>query len=236
MQSINSLIQQRKETRLAEPHNDVVPNVSTIYAKHSTNPTDELSFAITATDTDEPKNAPAATQEPLNHIRQKRSPEVNRSVAAEIVHQSKMPQYPGLERWILVEKMGDGAFSNVYRARDSKMEFGEVAIKVLRSFQMNSNQVDFTHSSLSHGFGCMFESANKPLPLALIIELQSVFWRKEVAKVPECARTPLGCTRLTSYGRLMTRAAFLQPHTITQSSFINHLFDISAPIFSTRSR
>ncbi|KAJ6106361.1 Serine/threonine-protein kinase srk1 [Penicillium capsulatum] len=51
-----------------------------------------------------------------------------------------MPKYPGLERWILVEKMGDGAFSNVYRAKDSTTEYGEVAIKVVRKFEMNSNQ------------------------------------------------------------------------------------------------
>lgn len=52
-----------------------------------------------------------------------------------------MPRYPGLERWILLEKMGDGAFSNVYRAKDSTTEYGEVAIKVVRKFEMNSNQV-----------------------------------------------------------------------------------------------
>jgi serine/threonine-protein kinase RCK2 len=53
---------------------------------------------------------------------------------------SKMPRYPGLERFILVEKMGDGAFSNVYRARDTRTGH-EVAIKVVRKFEMNNNQV-----------------------------------------------------------------------------------------------
>ncbi|KAG9805894.1 Ca2+/calmodulin-dependent protein kinase, partial [Aureobasidium melanogenum] len=50
--------------------------------------------------------------------------------------------YPGLERWNLVEKMGDGAFSNVYRARDSQGVYNEVAIKVVRKFEMNSTQGD----------------------------------------------------------------------------------------------
>lgn len=54
---------------------------------------------------------------------------------------SKFPKYPGLERWELVEKMGDGAFSNVYRARDRQGDAGEVAIKVVRKFEMNNMQV-----------------------------------------------------------------------------------------------
>ncbi|KAI2638527.1 CAMK/CAMK1 protein kinase [Xylaria nigripes] len=53
---------------------------------------------------------------------------------------SKFPIYPGLERWELVEKMGDGAFSNVYRARDPLGDAGEVAIKVVRKFEMNNLQ------------------------------------------------------------------------------------------------
>ncbi len=36
--------------------------------------------------------------------------------------------------------MGDGAFSNVYRAKDTQQP-GEVAIKVVRKFEMNANQV-----------------------------------------------------------------------------------------------
>lgn len=66
---------------------------------------------------------------------------VQRIVAEERESKGKMPRYPGLERWELVEKMGDGAFSNVYRARDTQGQWGEVAIKVVRKFEMNSNQV-----------------------------------------------------------------------------------------------
>ena len=61
-------------------------------------------------------------------------------VAEEREKANKMPKYPGLERFILVEKMGDGAFSNVYKARDTQTG-DEVAIKVVRKFEMNSNQV-----------------------------------------------------------------------------------------------
>lgn len=61
-------------------------------------------------------------------------------VAEENESKSKFPKYPGLERWKLVEKMGDGAFSNVYRAKDLQGTHGEVAIKVVRKYEMNSMQ------------------------------------------------------------------------------------------------
>ncbi|WYZ44441.1 hypothetical protein EsH8_VII_000877 [Colletotrichum jinshuiense] len=61
-------------------------------------------------------------------------------IAEENESKSKFPKYPGLERWNLVEKMGDGAFSNVYRARDTTGEHGECAIKVVRKYEMNSMQ------------------------------------------------------------------------------------------------
>ncbi|GAB0138324.1 hypothetical protein EsDP_00006560 [Epichloe bromicola] len=61
-------------------------------------------------------------------------------VAEENASKSKFPRYPGLERWELIEKMGDGAFSNVYRARDLQGDAGEVAIKVVRKYEMNNVQ------------------------------------------------------------------------------------------------
>ncbi|QUC17412.1 uncharacterized protein UV8b_01653 [Ustilaginoidea virens] len=63
-------------------------------------------------------------------------------VAEENASRTKFPRYPGLERWELIEKMGDGAFSNVYRARDLLGVAGEVAIKVVRKYEMNSLQGD----------------------------------------------------------------------------------------------
>ncbi|KAF3764113.1 hypothetical protein M406DRAFT_351588 [Cryphonectria parasitica EP155] len=70
----------------------------------------------------------------------KRMDEVSKLVAEENASRSKFPHYQGLERWELVEKMGDGAFSNVYRARDREGNAGEVAIKVVRKYEMNSMQ------------------------------------------------------------------------------------------------
>lgn len=66
---------------------------------------------------------------------------IERIVAEERERKGKLPRYPGLERFRLLEKMGDGAFSNVYRAKDTAGEFDEVAIKVVRKFEMNSSQV-----------------------------------------------------------------------------------------------
>ena len=58
----------------------------------------------------------------------------------------KLPKYPGLDRWVLLEKMGDSAFSNVYRARKASGKGREVAIKVVRKFEMNSTQVSLEQS------------------------------------------------------------------------------------------
>jgi hypothetical protein len=66
---------------------------------------------------------------------------LERIVAEERESKGKLPRYPGLERWTLVEKMGDGAFSNVYRARDNNGVYDQVAIKVVRKFEMNTTQV-----------------------------------------------------------------------------------------------
>lgn len=87
--------------------------------------------------------------------RQEVDPDVlERIVAEERESKGKLPRYPGLERWELVEKMGDGAFSNVYRARDTHGVHSEVAIKVVRKFEMNSTQVWLNNAPL--GFFILF--------------------------------------------------------------------------------
>ena len=73
---------------------------------------------------------------------------IERIVAEERESQGKLPKYPGLERWTLLEKMGDGAFSNVYRAKEANGQGPEVAIKVVRKFEMNSTQVSLKTAPL----------------------------------------------------------------------------------------
>lgn len=75
--------------------------------------------------------------------------ELARIVAEENKSKGRLPMYPGLERWQLTEKMGDGAFSNVYRAKDLDGIVGEVAIKVVRKFEMNSSQVSTSETASS---------------------------------------------------------------------------------------
>ncbi|WPH00878.1 Hypothetical protein R9X50_00370900 [Acrodontium crateriforme] len=82
--------------------------------------------------------------------RDQKQKEIDPSVLARIVAEEreskgKLPKYPGLERYTLLEKMGDGAFSNVYRAKDNTGQWDEVAIKVVRKFEMNSTQPNVLH-------------------------------------------------------------------------------------------
>ena len=77
-------------------------------------------------------------------------------IAEENASKSKFPRYPGLERWELLEKMGDGAFSNVYRARDTQGEYPEVGIKVVRKYEMNSMQVSVLAGSSFMCCPCFF--------------------------------------------------------------------------------
>ncbi|ORZ20332.1 kinase-like domain-containing protein [Absidia repens] len=50
-----------------------------------------------------------------------------------------IPVYPGLERYKLLEKLGDGAFSDVYKALEQNTQ-EKVAIKIIRKLEMNTGQ------------------------------------------------------------------------------------------------
>ncbi|KAI0829369.1 Pkinase-domain-containing protein [Trametes gibbosa] len=56
----------------------------------------------------------------------------------------KMPVYKGLENYKLVEKMGDGAFSNVYKAIDLR-NGQNVAVKVVRKYELSASQAGDKH-------------------------------------------------------------------------------------------
>lgn len=51
----------------------------------------------------------------------------------------KMPTYKGLENYKLLDKMGDGAFSNVYKAIDTRTG-QKVAVKVVRKYELSASQ------------------------------------------------------------------------------------------------
>ncbi|KAF8076219.1 kinase-like domain-containing protein [Lyophyllum atratum] len=65
-------------------------------------------------------------------------------VDEERLARSKMPKYQGLENFDLVEKMGDGAFSNVYKGTDLKTG-SKVAVKVVRKYELNASQAGDKH-------------------------------------------------------------------------------------------
>lgn len=67
---------------------------------------------------------------------------IEKIVAEENEQRSKLPHYKGLERYELVEKMGDGAFSIVYKAIDLQTN-DYVAIKVIHKQDLSSSQVSF---------------------------------------------------------------------------------------------
>ncbi|KIP09881.1 hypothetical protein PHLGIDRAFT_102234 [Phlebiopsis gigantea 11061_1 CR5-6] len=55
-----------------------------------------------------------------------------------------MPLYKGLEDYKLLEKMGDGAFSNVYKAVDLRTG-QKVAVKVVRKYELSASQAGDKH-------------------------------------------------------------------------------------------
>ncbi|KAM3582504.1 MAPK-activated protein kinase Srk1 [Umbelopsis sp. WA50703] len=70
--------------------------------------------------------------------------EAAKMVEEEKIQRNTMPVYPGLERFKLLEKMGDGAFSNVYRAYDTVTE-DQVAVKVVRKFELDQSEMGRSH-------------------------------------------------------------------------------------------
>ncbi|KAK3814039.1 MAG: CAMK/CAMK1 protein kinase [Benniella sp.] len=63
----------------------------------------------------------------------------SRMIAEANQQKNTLPTYHGLERFTLLEKMGDGAFSSVFKAYDTK-NARVVAVKVVRKVEMNAHQ------------------------------------------------------------------------------------------------
>lgn len=81
----------------------------------------------------------ASIESDNSYQRTKYDSAVKRIIAEENDAKSKKPAYPGLERYEILEKMGDGAFSFVYKAKD--VETGELrAIKVVAKQKLSSSQ------------------------------------------------------------------------------------------------
>jgi hypothetical protein len=164
IQNLKNFIRHGKQARAAEPPRDQpTTNVSPVHAqqqKYNQAHTDPVTAHRHYQPHQQPQPQPgehslaavdnrnvaaqaaaaAANAAGKNQKIQARDAEIHAIVAEEREKAGKLPRYSGLERYILLEKMGDGAFSNVYKARDTQSG-DEVAIKVVRKFEMNSNQV-----------------------------------------------------------------------------------------------
>lgn len=141
IQNLKNFIRHGKQARLVTPHAEPTTDVSAVHAQQQRQQGQYLPAAGNLDAIENKGNGQAVKSDGQSRSSRNREAEIQAIVEEEKQSRSKMPKYPGLERWILVEKMGDGAFSNVYRAKDTTGQYGEVAIKVVRKFEMNSNQV-----------------------------------------------------------------------------------------------
>ncbi|KAM3509255.1 hypothetical protein MY10362_000695 [Beauveria mimosiformis] len=146
IQQLKNFIRHGKQARAPneEPARKVEfsPKQTTTSDKRKSASDPAVSQSAAASQYSEPAEKVARKEDPAANPASRRVDDANlaKLVAEENASKSKFPQYPGLERWALLEKMGDGAFSNVYRARDTEGQYGEVAIKVVRKYEMNNMQ------------------------------------------------------------------------------------------------
>ncbi|ODQ64800.1 Pkinase-domain-containing protein [Nadsonia fulvescens var. elongata DSM 6958] len=102
-------------------------------------PMDELSDTRYAPVDGVPKQASTVSAE--SDKKQAYDQAIQQIIQEENLEKRKMPRYNGLDRYHLLEKMGDGAFSIVYKALD--LQTGEkVAVKVVRKLEVNNTQKD----------------------------------------------------------------------------------------------
>ncbi|GBF61742.1 serine/threonine-protein kinase [Trichophyton mentagrophytes] len=144
IQNLKNFIRHGKQARMSVAHGEPTTNVTAVHAEsqRKQQPQYQPGMAtgtLDAIDQHQRSNKAASATTTKNQARAHEQ-EIEQIIAEEKLNRSKLPTYPGLERYILVEKMGDGAFSNVYRARYKSGQSGEVAIKVVRKFEMSSKQ------------------------------------------------------------------------------------------------
>ncbi|KAM0547046.1 hypothetical protein ACHAPJ_010589 [Fusarium lateritium] len=140
IQQLKNFIRHGKQARAAPeeaPRKTEQPQQPVVQHKHASDPSSNAQYSKSqdlVNDYDDDEYSRSKSKKRYDDER------LAKLIAEENASKSKFPRYPGLERWELVDKMGDGAFSNVYRARDTTGEQGEVAIKVVRKYEMNSMQ------------------------------------------------------------------------------------------------
>ena len=172
---------------------------------HAANPHGDYSVAAGGDNRNIAAQAGAAADRAANQKQKKEQAAQNKGVDPEVLERivaeereakGKLPRYPGLERWQILEKMGDGAFSNVYRAKDTTGQWDEVAIKVVRKFEMNSQQVSITQQSCP--LLPIFFTVDIPLSYRIAFDLVSAIFGRYQHHV-SCVRAISMCTRTSRH-------------------------------------
>ena len=161
----------------------------------------------------------------------RKTDDVAKIVAEENESRSKFTKYPGLERWRLIEKMGDGAFSNVYRARDLTGNAGEVAIKVVRKFEMNNMQVSDSGPGRrpKRVFLFWISVFHVVLFLRSIISIFYAF----LPTLESCHRATSMCIRTSRKFRRQQRCENFQSPFLEFSIFLHYVFlDLTLPLLA----
>ncbi|KAI0952025.1 hypothetical protein AcV7_007954 [Taiwanofungus camphoratus] len=87
----------------------------------------------------QPQQQPQQQQTQKHHASSRFKEHAESIVNEERQAKAKMPVYKGLDDYKLLDKMGDGAFSNVYKAIDLRTG-QKVAVKVVRKYELSASQ------------------------------------------------------------------------------------------------
>ncbi|KAJ9090318.1 MAPK-activated protein kinase Srk1 [Entomophthora muscae] len=125
-------------------------------------------------------NSMITTQSSESHSRSssQEKPTIPKEIAS-LISSKKMKQFSSVPHIHIISKMGDGAFSNVYRAYDEKLE-KEVAVKVVDKRGLTPSQRNFIHKEVTILRACnhpnivsLYEFIETPQHYFLVIELVS---------------------------------------------------------------
>ncbi|KAH8106165.1 Pkinase-domain-containing protein [Cristinia sonorae] len=116
---------------------------STVSTRHQEDTQNNHIASSTSTQSQQQQQQPKQPRESRDQT-PKYKQEVEKIVQEERDAKTKMPTYKGLEQFKLIDKMGDGAFSNVYKAIDLRTG-QKVAVKVVRKYELSATQAGEKH-------------------------------------------------------------------------------------------
>ncbi|TFY50301.1 hypothetical protein EVJ58_g11104, partial [Rhodofomes roseus] len=136
--SLTDLIRHGKNHR---QHDDAAPYAQPHYQPAAAQPQRQRDAAVAQPQQQQQHQQQAQRQHKDNP---KFKEQIESIVQEEREAKGRMPTYKGLENYQLLDKMGDGAFSNVYKAID--LRTGQrVAVKVVRKYELSASQAGDKH-------------------------------------------------------------------------------------------